>query len=426
LNVALTDGETVIATRYRNSEDEEPPSLYFHLGPMPGERAWDLNSLGGFDKMESNAKDTDIYGVRKSASSQAGGFKKSGASSSGAERLMRNKFVATQALLVSSEPLSGDHGLDRWQLLPPNSMIVAAPTRPMAGRCTRSALVAKLKEEANGGGKRHNLTPSSAPVLEIEIKSLKDVCQNVLGGCPKAAAAGEVPSAVAAIWEGGSDREFRIRRADSPTQTTGGGGESLLRCVLLSHAGPHTNASARRAPFLEDVLSPRVSPPRVPVGFNPDAHTSTPFNAATDAFQCHPDVPFSSGLAPLKEEASGGGGDAAGSDDALDGGGDRVGAIGRPPLHHAMTVDGMGLSAMAASLPNGNGLDWGRERGKSPLSGGGEKGGGVVARVSRDAPTSSGNPIMGFNIDPNARDLVQKKIDYSRRASIDVHPGSGA
>ncbi len=169
MNVALTDGETVIATRYRNSEDEEPPSLYFHLGPMPGERAWDLNSLGGFDAMESNAKDTDIYGVRKSAS-QKSGFKKTGASSAGAERLMRNKFVATQALLVSSEPLSGDHGLDRWQLLPPNSMIVAAPTRPMAGRCTRSALVAKLKEEAMGGGKRHNLTPSSAPVLEIEIK----------------------------------------------------------------------------------------------------------------------------------------------------------------------------------------------------------------------------------------------------------------
>jgi hypothetical protein len=62
------------------------------------------------------------------------------------------------------------------------------------------------------------------------------VCKNVLGGCPEAAAAGEVPSAVAAIWEGGSDREFRIRRADSPTQTThgggGGGGESSLRCVL--------------------------------------------------------------------------------------------------------------------------------------------------------------------------------------------------
>ena len=53
-------------------------------------------------------------------------------------------FVATQALLLSSEPLSL-HGLDRWQLCPPNSMIIAAPTRPMAGRCKRSELVANLK-----------------------------------------------------------------------------------------------------------------------------------------------------------------------------------------------------------------------------------------------------------------------------------------
>jgi len=39
-----------------------------------------------------------------------------------------------------------------------------------AGRCTRSALVSKLKEQAAGGGTRHNLSPSSAPVLEIEVK----------------------------------------------------------------------------------------------------------------------------------------------------------------------------------------------------------------------------------------------------------------
>ena len=53
INIAITDGETVIATRYRNSDHEEPPSLYFHLGPMPGERTWDLDNLGGFDAMEN-------------------------------------------------------------------------------------------------------------------------------------------------------------------------------------------------------------------------------------------------------------------------------------------------------------------------------------------------------------------------------------
>ena len=44
LNIAFTDGETTIATRYRNSDVEEPPSLYYHVGPMPGESAWDLNN----------------------------------------------------------------------------------------------------------------------------------------------------------------------------------------------------------------------------------------------------------------------------------------------------------------------------------------------------------------------------------------------
>lgn len=186
LNVALTDGETVIATRYRNSEHEEPPSLYFHLGPMPGEKTWDLDRLGGFDSMETNASAMDNTGAPrrdlKSLRHPAVGGGGGGGGWSGCKEHVHNKFVATQALLVSSEPLS-THGLDRWQLCPPNSMIIAAPTRPMAGRCTRAALVAKLKEQATGGGRRHNLSPSSAPVLEIEIKCMKDLCRDALGEC---------------------------------------------------------------------------------------------------------------------------------------------------------------------------------------------------------------------------------------------------
>ena len=99
------------------------------------------------------------------------------------------KFVATQALLVSSEPLTGMRGgLDRWELLPSNSMIVAAPVRPTVGRCTRAALVAKLKEISIGGGKRHNLSESSAPVLEIEVKCIRSLCRDALGdACPDGA-----------------------------------------------------------------------------------------------------------------------------------------------------------------------------------------------------------------------------------------------
>ena len=36
MNLAFTDGEAVVAARYRNSSHEDPPSLYFHLGPLPG------------------------------------------------------------------------------------------------------------------------------------------------------------------------------------------------------------------------------------------------------------------------------------------------------------------------------------------------------------------------------------------------------
>ena len=47
MNLAFTDGESVVAARYRNSSHEDPPSLYFHLGPLPGEKAWDLGGESG-------------------------------------------------------------------------------------------------------------------------------------------------------------------------------------------------------------------------------------------------------------------------------------------------------------------------------------------------------------------------------------------
>lgn len=50
LNIAFTDGETTIATRYRNSDVEEPPSLYYHVGPMPGESRY-----GGFSGFPNQA-----------------------------------------------------------------------------------------------------------------------------------------------------------------------------------------------------------------------------------------------------------------------------------------------------------------------------------------------------------------------------------
>ena len=186
LNIAFTDGETTIATRYRNSDVEEPPSLYYHVGPMPGESAWDLNNadLGSFDAMETDPNVHDHRGAltpARDATTRTGTYRNRNG-------MRGEKFVATQALLVSSEPLTGGKGLDRWELLPSNSMIVAAPTRPTVGRCTRAALVAKLKEIGAGGGRRHNLSESSAPVLEIEVKCIRSLCREALGDeCPETA-----------------------------------------------------------------------------------------------------------------------------------------------------------------------------------------------------------------------------------------------
>ena len=177
INIAITDGETIIATRYRNSATEEPPSLYFHLGPMPGEKAWDLDNaegLAGFDRLvDSNIhKNTGGPRQRRNPAFQA---------------ILQKKIFATQSLLVSSEPLSMT-GLGNWQLCPPNCMIVAHPTRPTKGRCTREDLLQSLHNgkrcpdavthEPSSPTKRGG--SSDSPVLEIEFRCLEELCDTIL------------------------------------------------------------------------------------------------------------------------------------------------------------------------------------------------------------------------------------------------------
>ena len=224
LNIAFTDGETTIATRYRNSDVEEPPSLYYHVGPMPGESAWDLNNadLGSFDAMETDPNVHDHRGAftpARDATTRTGTYRNRNG-------MRGEKFVATQALLVSSEPLTGGKGLDRWELLPSNSMIVAAPTRPTVGRCTRAALVAKLKEIGAGGGRRHNLSESSAPVLEIEVKCIRSLCRDALGEeCPETARGFSDARAEASAKKGFADSPevaSPTRRDDDGDELSGG------------------------------------------------------------------------------------------------------------------------------------------------------------------------------------------------------------
>lgn len=176
INVAFTDGETIIATRYRNSATEEPPSLYFHLGPMPGEKAWDLDSaegLAGFDRLVDRNIHSNTGGPRQRRNPAF-------------QAILQKKIFATQSLLVSSEPLSMT-GLGNWQLCPPNCMIVAHPTRPTKGRCTREDLLQSLQngkrcdavsDEPASPTKR--MGSSDSPVLEIEFRCLEELCNTIL------------------------------------------------------------------------------------------------------------------------------------------------------------------------------------------------------------------------------------------------------
>ncbi|OUS46918.1 nucleophile aminohydrolase [Ostreococcus tauri] len=169
VNIAITDGETIIATRYRNSATEEPPSLYFHLGPMPGEKAWDLDNtdgVAGFDQLVDRNIHSTTGGPRQRRNPAF-------------QAIFRKKIFATQSLLVSSEPLSVA-GLGNWQLCPPNCMIVSYPTRPTKGRCSRADLLRSLSENKGSQTTRPEARPSDAPVLEIEFKCLEDLCDTIL------------------------------------------------------------------------------------------------------------------------------------------------------------------------------------------------------------------------------------------------------
>ena len=203
---------------------------------MPGEKAWDLNNadLGSFDAMESDPNVHDHSGAaRTREDTHNAQYSRYGSGSRHRDNSRGEKFVATQALLVSSEPLTGGKGLDRWELLPSNSMIVAAPTRPTVGRCTRAALVAKLKEISAGGGRRHNLSESSAPVLEIEVKCIRSLCRDALGDeCPEAAR-GVTPPPMA---EASSPREKNAPAA-SPRDSSGGSGSGSFAAASLPSKG---------------------------------------------------------------------------------------------------------------------------------------------------------------------------------------------
>lgn len=217
MNLAFTDGETVVAARYRNSSHEDPPSLYFHLGPLPGEKAWDLGGesgekkiggggktttpkkqargLGGFDKMMLHGEEgSENRGVPKYRSRRSPEFM----------HIFKKRMFATQSMLVSSEPLSMN-GLERWQLMPPNSLVVTHPMVPTKGRCSRKEFLdaqntAHMAAAADGnGGTAERMSPklgAASPVLYCEFKCLENLEHIALNGEGSAASQSNSPERV--------------------------------------------------------------------------------------------------------------------------------------------------------------------------------------------------------------------------------------
>ena len=244
INIAITDGETIIATRYRNSATEEPPSLYFHLGPMPGEKSWDLDNaegLAGFDRLVDHNIHNNTGGPRQRRNPAF-------------QAIFQKKIFATQSLLVSSEPLSMT-GLGNWQLCPPNCMIVAHPTRPTKGKCSREELLKSLwdtkhADEAvaapNSPPRRSStLTLSDAPVLEIEFRCLENLCDAILSFKPRTAS----EHAMDSMPSSPTKRDGAVRRTGSLSElgieTKGAFGDVTP---------PGSSTPPRHAPFARGMI----------------------------------------------------------------------------------------------------------------------------------------------------------------------------
>lgn len=189
LNFAVSDGETVIATRFRNGKNEVAPSLYYHLGPMPGEKDWDLTSAGGMDQNIENGVMYEAvptgcqppvqFGT--SPDDRGGGMHRcpSGFRSSRSLALAgRNTALdPRQSLLVASEPLQLGTGDSEWRPIPCNTMLTALcrwRDGPDAGKPASRADLLESPDADHAG----------AVVLDVTLDSLADLA----GCCPVAVA----------------------------------------------------------------------------------------------------------------------------------------------------------------------------------------------------------------------------------------------
>ena len=101
-------------------------------------------------------------------------------------QIFKKKMFATQSMLVSSEPLSMN-GLERWQLMPPNSLVVDSPVEPMK-ECSRKRFLDAQNTAhvvSDAAETAHKMSPkgsAASPVLYCEFKCLENLESIALDG----------------------------------------------------------------------------------------------------------------------------------------------------------------------------------------------------------------------------------------------------
>ena len=179
INVACTDGESVLATRFRNGAGETPPSLYYHTGALPG-ASWDLPSSGGLGGLTS-ALNNDGLLVNREPSGNSASMPQLSSSYDGggiSTLLRRASFERRephprQSLLVASEPLSED-GAD-WRMFPANTMLVATPRWRGGERDGERALRCELQDSAQASDEPTLVVEEEVVVLDLRFESLEVV-----------------------------------------------------------------------------------------------------------------------------------------------------------------------------------------------------------------------------------------------------------
>jgi hypothetical protein len=184
INVACTDGESVVATRFRNGAGQVPPSLYYHTGALPG-ASWDLPSSGGLGGLTSAMTQDGLLVSHDPAPHVAAAAPQLSSSydGGGVSTLLRRgsferrKPSSRQSLLVSSEPLSEEGAADfsQWRMFAPNTMLVATPRWHGGERDGERALRCELQDSEQAADELPAHSEEAVVVLDMRFESLEHI-----------------------------------------------------------------------------------------------------------------------------------------------------------------------------------------------------------------------------------------------------------